>query len=109
MFVSLPIFKLGGFIEDCFPALVIASEHANWLPPSNIYLQAITCYVESSTSANVLTEIQDSFGNKIPMITTAMQPECKVYLIYSIFLPFRPLHLTHSPFSPTPYLSTRHD
>jgi hypothetical protein len=61
--------------ESCFPALVIASEHAVWLAHLDNPLQAITCFVESSISANVLTEIQNSFGNKIPMITAAMQPE----------------------------------
>jgi hypothetical protein len=54
--------------------LVIASEHAIWLPGDNP-LQAIACYMESSVSANVLTEIQDFFGDKIPMITAVMQPE----------------------------------
>jgi hypothetical protein len=61
--------------EGGFPALVIASEHAIWLPHDNNPLQAITCYMESSISANVLTEIQDSFGDKILMIAAAMQPE----------------------------------
>jgi hypothetical protein len=55
--------------------LIIASEHASWLPFDNNQLQAITCYTESPNSANVLTEIQDSFGDKIPVITAAMQPE----------------------------------
>jgi hypothetical protein len=35
----------------------------------------VTCYTESPNSANVLTEIQDSFGDKIPVITAAMQPK----------------------------------
>jgi hypothetical protein len=61
--------------DGCFPELVIASEHAIWLPLGNDPPQAITCYMESSISANVLTEIQDSFGDKIPMIAAAMQPE----------------------------------
>jgi hypothetical protein len=61
--------------ERCFPALAIASEHAVWLAYQDNPLRAITCFVESSISANVLTEIQNSFGNKIPMITAAMQPE----------------------------------
>jgi hypothetical protein len=55
--------------------LIIASEHTIWLPLNNDHLQAITCYTESSISANVLTEIQDSFGDKIPVIAAAMQPE----------------------------------
>ena len=38
-------------------------------------LESIKCYMKSSISANVLTEIQDSFGDKIPMIAAAMQPE----------------------------------
>jgi hypothetical protein len=61
--------------EGHFPALVIASEHAIWLPLGDNPLQAIKCYVESSISAYVLKEIHDSFGDKIPMITAAMQPE----------------------------------
>jgi hypothetical protein len=61
--------------EGCFPALVIASEHALWLPLGSNHLQAITCYTESPISVNVLTEIQDSFGDKIPVISAAMQPE----------------------------------
>jgi hypothetical protein len=55
--------------------LIIASEHATWLPLDNNQLQAITCYTESPNSANVLTEILDSFGDKIPVITAAMQLE----------------------------------
>ena len=55
--------------------MIIASEHAFWLPHDNNQLQAIACYTESPNSANVLTEIQDSFGDKIPVITAAMQPE----------------------------------
>jgi hypothetical protein len=62
-------------ISEGFPALVIASEHAMWLRRFNDPLQAIKCYIESPISANVLTEIQDSFGDKIPMIAAAMQPE----------------------------------
>jgi hypothetical protein len=31
--------------------------------------------MESSSSANVLAEVQNSFGDKIPMIAAAMQPE----------------------------------
>jgi hypothetical protein len=54
--------------------LAIASEHAIWLPLDDP-LHAIACYLESSILANVLTEIQDSFGDKIPMIAAAMQPE----------------------------------
>jgi hypothetical protein len=76
MFVSLPTFQLRGFLKVFFfTALAIASEHAIWLPLGDDPLQAITCYLESSISANVLTEIQDSFGDKIPMIAAAMQPE----------------------------------
>ena len=62
-------------VSEGFPALVIASEHTVWLAHPDNHLQAVTCFVESSISANVLTEIQDSFGDKIPMITAAMQPE----------------------------------
>jgi hypothetical protein len=61
--------------EGHFSALVIASEHVIWLPVHGAFMHAITCYMESSISANVLTKIQDSFGDKIPMITAAMQPE----------------------------------
>jgi hypothetical protein len=61
--------------EGGFLALVIASEHAMWLPLFNEPLESITCYMESSIYANVLTEIQDSFGGRIPMIAAAMQPE----------------------------------
>jgi hypothetical protein len=59
--------------------LIIASKHAFWLPFDNNQLQAITCYTESPNSANVLTEIQDSFGDKIPMIAAVMQPEEDLY------------------------------
>ena len=60
--------------------MVIASEHAIWLPRGGDHLQAVTCYIESSISANVLTEIQDFFGDKILMITAAMQPgACSQY------------------------------
>jgi hypothetical protein len=55
--------------------LVIASEHTIWLPSGDDPLQAITCYMESSISANLLAKLQDSFGDKIPIITAAMQPE----------------------------------
>src|SRR3984893_4561612 len=82
-------FKHSMLLYVCFPshssiccisevglsALVIASEHAVWLSPGSDPLQAIKCYMESPISANVLTEIQDSFGDKIPMIAAAMRPE----------------------------------
>ena len=55
--------------------MVIASENTVWLSPGNGPLQATTCYMESSISVNVLTEIQDSFGDKITMITAAIQPQ----------------------------------
>ena len=55
--------------------MVIASEHAIWLPLGNNPLQAIKCYVESSISASVWTAIQASFGDNIPMIAAAMQTE----------------------------------
>jgi hypothetical protein len=61
--------------EGGLPALVIASEHAIWLSHGNDPLQAIACYTESSIFANVLTEIQDSFGDKILIIAAAIQPE----------------------------------
>ena len=61
--------------EGGFLALVIASEHAIWLPSFHEHKRAIICYLESPISANVLTEIQDSFGDKIPVIVAAMQPE----------------------------------
>jgi hypothetical protein len=61
--------------EGGFPALAIASEHMIWLSSRNDPLQAITCYIESSISANVLAEIQDFFGDKIWMIAAALQPE----------------------------------
>jgi hypothetical protein len=67
------LFNLEGS-EGGSPALAIASEHTNWLSSGNDFLQAITCYIESSISANVLAEIQDSFGDKIPMIAAALQP-----------------------------------
>ena len=54
------------------PALVIASEHAFWL---GNHMQAITCFIESPISANVLTVIQDSFRDRIPVIIAALQPE----------------------------------
>jgi hypothetical protein len=60
--------------EGGFPALTIASKHSIWLSSGYDFLQAITCYIESSISANVLAKIQDSFGDKIPMIATALQP-----------------------------------
>ena len=55
--------------------MVIASEHVNWLPHGEDPLQGITSYMESSIPAILLTEIQDSFGDKIPAITNAIQPE----------------------------------
>jgi len=61
--------------DGSFPALIIASEHAILLPFGDDLLPAITCYFESSISTNVLTKIQDSFGDKIPMIAAAMQPD----------------------------------
>jgi hypothetical protein len=61
--------------EGGFPALIIASEHAMWHTHLNNPLQSIKCYMESPISANVLTGIQDSFGDRIPMIAAAMHPE----------------------------------
>ena len=61
--------------------MIIASEHAIWLPTDSDYLQAIKCYTESPISANVLTEITNSFGNKIPMITAAMEGALSQYEI----------------------------
>jgi hypothetical protein len=55
--------------------LVIASEHHNWLPHDDDPLRGITSYMESSIPAILLTKIQDSFGDKIPIITNAMKPE----------------------------------
>src|SRR6202035_5485407 len=52
-----------------------ASEHVYWLPRGDDPLQGITAYMESSIPAILLTKIQDSFGDKIPIITNAMQPE----------------------------------
>jgi hypothetical protein len=74
--VCLPSHSSTWSISECgFPALVIASEHAMWISRFIDPLQSIKCYMESPISANVLTEIQDSFGDKIPMIAAAMQPE----------------------------------
>jgi hypothetical protein len=59
--------------------LVIASEHLNWLPHGDDPLRGITSYMESSIPAILLTEIQDSFGDKIPIIANAMQPRSSSY------------------------------
>ena len=70
-----PLSTTWSISEGGFPALVIASEHANWLPYGDDPLQGITSYIESSIPENLLAKIQDLFGNKIPNIANAMQPE----------------------------------
>ena len=55
--------------------MVIVSEHVNRLPSGEDPLRGITSYMESSVPAILLTKIQDSFGDKIPIIANAMQPE----------------------------------